>query len=192
MKIGVLALQGSIEEHIFMLKKCGVEAVKVRLAEDLNDISGLIIPGGESTTLGKLLKTNNLGKEIIKKAKKGMAVYGTCAGAILLAKNIIGKKQLSLGLMDISIKRNYYGRQIDSFETDLGITGFGESFKGIFIRAPVIDNFHNGAKVLSEFRNKPVLVEQGNLLVSTFHPELTNDKRIHEYFLRMVEKNNLI
>ncbi len=191
MKIGVLALQGSIEEHISMLKKCSVETLRVKFPCDLNDIDGLIIPGGESTTLGKLLKINNLDKEIIKKAEKGMVIYGTCAGAILLAKNIVGKKLPTLRLMDISVKRNDYGRQIDSFETDLGVIGLEGSFRGVFIRAPVIDNFHNGAKVLSEFRNKPVLVQQNNLLVSTFHPELTDDDRIHKYFLGMVEEKSI-
>lgn len=183
MKIGILALQGSIEEHKLMLGKCGVDSIEVRSAEDMKSIKGLIIPGGESTTIGKLMKTSNLDKEI---KNKKLPIYGTCAGAILLAKNIIGNYQPSLALMDISIKRNSYGRQIDSFETKLKIKNFKKAFNGVFIRAPVIETIHNGVQVLSKFNNKPVLVQQGNLLASTFHPELTNDTRIHEYFIEMV------
>ncbi len=184
MKIGVLALQGSIKEHIRMLEKCSVKALAVKSPSDLDSVSGLIIPGGESTTIGKLMKLYKLDKAI---KNKNIPIYGTCAGAILLAKDIVGEKIPKLELMDISVKRNDYGRQIDSFETDLNILDFEKSFKGIFIRAPVIDSIHDGVKVLAEFNNKPVMVQQGNLLVSTFHPELTNDKRVHEYFIRMVK-----
>jgi|TARA_B100001971_G_C18135286_1_gene507219 5'-phosphate synthase pdxT subunit len=188
MRIGVLALQGSIQEHKSMLKKCGVESVEVRLPEDLKGIDGLIIPGGESTTIGKLMIDYGLDKEIKKQYEKGLSIYGTCAGAILLAKDIIGSKQLKLDLLDVSIKRNSYGRQIDSFETELELKDVEKPFKGIFIRAPVIDSIHNGVKVLSKFKDKPVLVQQKNLLASTFHPELTDDVRVHEYFVEMVRK----
>ncbi len=187
MKIGVLALQGSVKEHFDMLKKCEVEPVLVKLPRDLKEINGLIIPGGESTTLGKLMREYGLDKEIKRRYKEGMPIYGTCAGAILLAKNIVDSKQLKLGLMDISVKRNDYGRQVDSFEAELSI--FDKPFRGIFIRAPGIDSIHNGCKILAQFENKPVLVEQGNLLVSTFHPELTNDLRLHKYFVKMVDKS---
>jgi 5'-phosphate synthase pdxT subunit len=187
MKIGVLALQGSVIEHVKMLKKCRVEPVIVRLPRDLNDINGLIIPGGESTTIGKLIKKYGFDKEIKRRYKEGMPIYGSCAGAILLAKNIIDSKQPKLGLMNISVKRNDYGRQVDSFEAELNI--FDKPFKGIFIRAPVIDSMHNGCKMLAEFDNKPVMVEQNNLLISTFHPELTGDLRIHKYFVDMVERS---
>lgn len=186
MKIGVLALQGSIIEHIRMLEKCNVEAVAVKLPEDFDNIYGLIIPGGESTTIGKLMQLYGLDKEIKRKHKNGMPIYGTCAGAILLAKDIIGSSVPKLNLMDISIKRNDYGRQIDSFATELEIENFKKPFRGIFIRAPVIESIHNGVKILSSFNNKPVLAQQNNLLVSTFHPELTDDKRVHEYFLGMI------
>ncbi len=192
MRIGVLALQGSVKEHISMLEKCGAEAVEVKLPEDMDNIYGLVIPGGESTTIGKLMVEYGLLKEIQRKYALGMSIYGSCAGAILLAKDIIGSKQAKLGLMDISIKRNNYGRQIDSFEAELGIEeieDFDKPFKGIFIRAPVIDAIHNGAKILSSFDDKPVLVRQENLLISTFHPELTNDSRVHKYFVDMVRKN---
>ncbi|MBI4143485.1 pyridoxal 5'-phosphate synthase glutaminase subunit PdxT [Candidatus Woesearchaeota archaeon] len=189
MKIGVLSLQGSFREHIEMLKKCKVDAAAVKLPNDLNDLDGLIIPGGESTAIGNLMQLSHLDMEIIKRNGQGMAIYGTCAGAIILSKSILGSSQPRLGLFDISIKRNNYGRQADSFETELEIEKIGK-FNGIFIRAPVIEKVNNGVQVLSKLENKPILVQKGNLLASTFHPELTNDKRVHEYFVEIV-KNNL-
>ena len=216
MKIGVLALQGSMKDHIDMLKKCKVDSVLVKLPRDLKEVSGLIIPGGESTTIGKLMKKYGFDKEIKRRFKEGMPIYGTCAGAILLAKDVVGSNQIRLGLMDISIKRNEYGGQVDSFEAELDVFDMSETpskdvvsehvknhsikkdwkavfntpFKGIFIRAPVISALHDGCKVLSKFEGKPVMVEQGGkLLVSTFHPELTDDLRIHKYFAQMVDKS---
>ncbi len=189
MKIGVLSLQGDFKEHIIMLKKCSVDSVEVRLPEDLRNIDGLIIPGGESTAIGNLMQENSLDKEIIKKHKSGMAIYGTCAGAILLAKDITGSSQPSLRLLDISIKRNDYGRQLDSFESELSIEKIGK-FNGIFIRAPVIEKIDKGVKVLSSLGKHPVLIRQGNILASTFHPELTEDRRVHEYFINMVKNSS--
>ena len=125
--------------------------------------------------------------EIIRKHKQGMAIYGTCAGTILLAKDIFDSEQPRLGLLDISVARNNYGRQIDSFESELNIENIGK-FSGIFIRAPVIEKVNNGIKVLSKLNNKPVLIQKNNILASTFHPELTDDKRVHEYFVGMVRK----
>lgn len=186
MKIGVLALQGDFKEHIKILRKCDVDVVEVRMPYDLSGIEGLIIPGGESTTIGILMKRTKLDKEIKDKHKNGMPIYGTCAGAILLAKEIVGSKQLKLGLADISIKRNNYGRQIESFEADLSIKEIGD-FKGIFIRAPVITRYNNGCEIMAEFQNSPVMLKENNILISTFHPELTNDTRVHRYFLNMVE-----
>jgi|SRR3989338_2292393 len=186
-KIGVLALQGDFREHIEILKKCNANTSEIRLQEDLKEIDGLIIPGGESTTIGNLMQRNGMDKEIIRKHENGMAIYGTCAGAILLAKEIIGSKQHRLGLLDISVKRNDYGRQIDSFEAELNIDKIGK-FNGIFIRAPVIENISNGIQVLSKFNNNPVLIQNKNILTSTFHPELTNDTRVHEYFIELVNK----
>src|SRR3989338_3255859 len=186
-KIGVLALQGDFKEHIEMLKKCNVDATEVRLPEDLEDMGGLITPGGESTTMGSLMLRHGLDRELIKKYKEGMAIYGTCAGAILLAKNIEDSNQPRLSLLDISIKRNDYGRQIDSFESQLEIKKIGR-FTGIFIRAPVIEKVNSGINVLSSFNKNPVLVQQGKILASTFHPELTNDRRVHEYFIVMVDR----
>jgi len=186
MKVGVLALQGSFSDHVKILKKCKVDPVEVRLPKDLDEVSGLILPGGESTTIIKLMKLYGLDKAIIDKYNKGMPIYGTCAGAILLSKNIIDSKQESLNLVDISIKRNAYGRQIDSFEAELEIENIGE-FKGIFIRAPVIESTNNGVNVLATFENKAVMIEQENVLISTFHPELTDDTRVHKYFLDKIE-----
>lgn len=186
MKIGVLALQGSFKEHIEMLKKCDVEAKEIRLPSDLDGVDGLIIPGGESTAMGNLIREYKLDKKIENKYKEGMPIFGTCAGAVLLAKEITNSNQQRLGLMNISIKRNSYGRQIDSFEANIEINGLGR-FKGVFIRAPAIENIYNGVEVLSEFNGRAVLVKNGNLLAATFHPELTDDARLHKYFVEMVK-----
>lgn len=188
-RIGVLSLQGDFKEHIEMLNKCNVAAASVRLPEELNDIDGLIIPGGESTVIGNLMQRNGLGDEIIERHRQGMPIYGTCAGAILLAKNILESEQPRLSLLDISIKRNDYGRQIDSFEAELDVENIGK-FNGIFIRAPVIEKVNSAVKILSNFDGKPVLVQKGNILASTFHPELTEDVRVHEHFIGMVKESN--
>ncbi len=190
MKIGVLALQGSVIEHIDTLKKLKVNAVEVRLPEELDDLDGLIIPGGESTTIGDLMNQYGLDKGIVEKYNKGMSIYGTCAGAILLAK-YVDFVQPKLGLMDISITRNGYGRQIDSFEADLNIEKIGK-FRGVFIRAPIVDCVHDGVKILAQFNNMPVMAEQGHLLITTFHPELTDDTRVHKYFIDMVKFNRML
>ncbi len=186
MKIGILALQGDFREHAEAVKKLGVEAVLVKLPEDLNEVHALILPGGESTTIGTLMERHKLGRAIKKKHKGGMPIYGTCAGAIILAKEIIGSKQPKLNLADISIKRNDYGRQIDSFEADFDIKEVG-SFKGVFIRAPIIKKIHNGAEILAEYKNDPVMVRQDSILITTFHPELTDDLRVHKYFIEMAK-----
>ena len=187
MKIGILALQGDVREHKRALMKLDVTPIEVKSTQDLEDLDALIIPGGESTTISLMMKKYGLDNAIKEKHKQGMPIYGACAGAIVLAKSIIGDNQAKLGLADISIKRNDYGRQIDSFETNLSIKGIG-NFKGIFIRSPVIKNLHNGIRVLSEHKNSPVMIKQNNLLITTFHPELTNDTRIHEYCLNMAQE----
>ena len=187
MKIGILALQGDVREHKRILTKLDAEPIEVKLPQDLEDLDALIIPGGESTTISMLMKKYKLDTKIKQKHKQGMPIYGTCAGAIVLAKDIVDSSQSKLSLADISIKRNDYGRQIESFEADLSIKGIGD-FKGIFIRSPVIKSFYNGAEILSEYKNNPVMVRQDNLLITTFHPELTNDTRIHEYFLNMAQE----
>jgi len=187
MKVGILALQGDVREHKRVLTKLDIETIEVKLPQDLEDLDALIIPGGESTTIGMLIKKYKLDKAIIEKHKQGLPIYGACAGAIILAKNIIGSLQPKLALADISIKRNGYGSQINSFEANLSIKNIGD-FKGIFIRAPIIKSFYNGCEILSEHKNHPVMVRQNNLLITTFHPELIDDTRVHEYFLNMAQE----
>ena len=188
MRIGVLALQGDFKEHIDMLKKCDVDAIEIRQKEDLEKVDGLIIPGGESTTIGKLLNESNLHDEIVKRYNGGMPIYGTCAGAILLAKEIEKSSQPSLGLMDIKIKRNEYGRQIDSFESHLDLRSIGK-VDGMFIRAPIISKIREGVEILGVHEKKPVLVRQNNLLASTFHTELSENTKLHKYFVQMVKQS---
>lgn len=187
MNIGILSLQGSIIEHINAVTKLGHTPIKVKLPEHLENISALIIPGGESTTISKLMREYNLDKAIIEKNKQGMPIFGICAGSILLAKNVINNPIQTLNLLDISIKRNDYGRQIDSFETNLQIKNFSKSFPAIFIRAPVIHSYNSNSEVLAEFANKPVMLKQNNILITTFHPELTDDLRVHRYFIDMID-----
>ena len=187
MKIGVLALQGAFLEHLEMLKQCGQEGIPVKTRAELNKISCLIIPGGESTAIGKLMNKSQLDEEIIKLYNRtNIPIFGTCAGMILLAKKIEGKEQSTLGLMEITVQRNAFGRQIESFEAYLDITGITPpSFKGIFIRAPYITEAGEGVQKLAYFNQNIVLAREGNILVSSFHPELGSDLRIHQYFLRM-------
>ena len=192
MKIGVLALQGDFSEHISMLKRLQVEAAEVRLPEHLNELDGLIIPGGESTTIGKLAVAYNL-MEPLKLFGQRHAIWGTCAGAIFLSKDI-GRDQPLLGLMDIKVQRNAFGRQIDSFETDLDIpelkqaTNTTDDYHAVFIRAPIIESVSGDAKVLATVSDgRIVAAQQGHLLATSFHPELTKDTRFHEYFLTLVD-----
>ncbi|MCK5281966.1 MAG: pyridoxal 5'-phosphate synthase glutaminase subunit PdxT [Nanoarchaeota archaeon] len=187
MKVGVLALQGDFREHISILKKLKLTPIEVRTKEELDNVKALIIPGGESTTIGKLLKKYQLDKEIKKRYKKGMPIYGTCAGAIVLAKEIIDSDQLNLDLIDVSIERNAYGRQADSFEADISLPNSKKPFHAIFIRAPKIKQIRNGVKILSKHKKEPILARTDNILISTFHPELTEDTRIHEYFIQMAK-----
>jgi 5'-phosphate synthase pdxT subunit len=168
------------------LPKGGAEAAQVRLPSDLEGLSGLIIPGGESTTMGRLMERCGLDEAIKKFAAQGGAVFGTCAGMILMAKEIEETSQPSLGIMDISVRRNAYGRQAESFEADLKTDEFGEQpLRGVFIRAPVLSRVGKAVKVLAEFEGRPVLVEQGKMLAAAFHPELTQDNRVHRRFLSL-------
>ena len=190
MKIGALALQGDFAEHITMLKKLGVDAVEVRLPEHLNGLDGLIIPGGESTTIGKLAVAYGL-IEPLRAFGKSHAIWGTCAGAIFLS-NDIGRDQPLLGLMDIKVKRNAFGRQVDSFETDLEIdelykaTGTEHPYHAVFIRAPIIESVSGSARVLSALEDERIVAaQQGHLLATSFHPELTDDTRFHQYFISL-------
>lgn len=190
MKIGVLALQGAFREHRQALERCGVEVIEVRKPDDVDLIDGLIIPGGESTTIGKLLVEWGLADKIVKRAQDGMPIYGTCAGLIVIAKEIAEfEQQARLPLMDIVARRNAYGRQVDSFEHEFKITELGdEPFRAVFIRAPYIEKCGPSVQVLAEHEGKAVLARQNNLLASSFHPELTCDDRIHRYFLQMVKE----
>ncbi|MFH1453652.1 MAG: pyridoxal 5'-phosphate synthase glutaminase subunit PdxT [Armatimonadota bacterium] len=190
MRIGVLALQGAISEHINLLKKCGVEPVEVKYPDQLDSISGLILPGGESTAIGRLLERYSFIEKIKDLAKKGrIALYGTCAGMVLLSTDT-GCGEVSpytLGLMDIRVKRNAFGRQRESFEAGLKVSGLGEKdFPAVFIRAPVVSEAGKDVEILSKYENRIVAVRQGNILAASFHPELTGDKRFHEYFIKTV------
>lgn len=188
MKIGVLAAQGAFVEHIAILHQLGVEAVPVRLPRELGGVDGLIIPGGESTSISKLMLDYNLTNEIRNLAKNDLPVLGTCAGMILLASDVPDPKVEPLGVMQIKIKRNAFGRQRESFETELSIPVLGEKpFPGIFIRAPLIKQVNSRVGILSRLADGTIVAaRQGKLLASAFHPELTDDFRFHQYFLDIV------
>ncbi len=190
-RVGVLALQGDFEAHAKALDRAGAEAVEVRGAEDLKDIEGLVIPGGESTTMLKLLHFMNL-MEPVREFARQKPVFGTCAGAILLAKDVLNPVQESFGLLDLTVERNAYGRQIDSRvahikpEAEFQARAGGGDVEAVFIRAPIIRRTGPGVRVLAEYEGDPVLVEQGRHLVATFHPELTLDSRVHRLFLNKI------
>jgi len=184
-KIGVLALQGDFEAHQRALERAGAEAVQVRSASDLEQVDGLVIPGGESTTMWKLLEEEGL-VEPLRQFAGRRPIFGTCAGAILLASEVANPPQPSLGLVDIGIERNGYGRQLDSRIARLETQGQENGLEAIFIRAPIIRRVGGDAKVLASYQGDPVLVEQGRHLVATFHPELTEDTRVHLRFLEKV------
>lgn len=189
MRIGVLAVQGAFIEHGHMLRRIGVEPVEVRLPEHLEGVDGLIIPGGESTTIGRVAERWGLLEPIRSLARSGRPIWGTCAGMILLAKEVVDgvPGQPLLRLMDVAVRRNAFGRQVDSFEVDLEVPVLGEgSFRAVFIRAPRIERVGEGVEVLAWLEDGTVVaVRQGNLLATAFHPELTNDERFHRYFVRL-------
>ncbi len=185
---GVLALQGAFSKHIEMLNSLGCNTLEVRTASDILSVDAMIIPGGESTTMGKLLESGSMALTLLEQIEKGMPLFGTCAGMILLAKKISGSEQPHLAVMDIEVQRNAYGRQKESFEAEFTVKRIpGPPFNGVFIRAPRIETVSPAIEVLAEFENTPVLVRQGNIMASSFHPELTNDSRIHELFISIVE-----
>ena len=188
MKIGVLASQGDFAEHIITLNRLNTEAVPVRLPSQLKGLDGLIIPGGESTTMRSLMNEYDLMKEIAALSRHGMPLYGTCAGMILMAKKISNNGTSSLELMDISVKRNAFGRQVDSFETMIKIPALGkELFPAVFIRAPLIEDTGKNVEVLARLDDGTVVAaRQDKMLVSAFHPELTDDLRFHKYFLEII------
>jgi pyridoxal 5'-phosphate synthase pdxT subunit len=185
-RIGVLALQGDFEAHRNALKRAGAEAVEVRTAEDLNSVAGLVIPGGESTTMLKLLNIENLFGPL-QEFGRTKPIFGTCAGAILLASEVLNPPQESLGLMDLTVERNAYGRQIDSRIARIDLDG--EASEAVFIRAPAIRRIGPESKVLATYLDAPVLVEEGRHMVATFHPELTHDARIHKHFVEKVKQS---
>jgi 5'-phosphate synthase pdxT subunit len=187
MKVGVLALQGAVTEHIRSVELAGAHGVAVKRIEELNDIQGLIIPGGESTTIGKLMRKYGFIEAIRNFSGAGNPIFGTCAGLIVLADRIEGQEEAHLKLMDITVARNAFGRQRESFETDLEITGIDELVRAVFIRAPLIRDVGSEVNVLSTYNNEIVTARQGHLLVSSFHPELTDDYRLHQYFVNMVQ-----
>jgi len=188
-KIGVLSLQGDVREHLNILNKIGVEGVRVRTRDELEEVSGLIIPGGESTTIGKLLKRFNLLDIIREKIEKGLPVFGTCAGFILLAKEIEPETgQPRIGVLNVKIRRNAFGRQIDSHEVDLEIKGFDKPFHAVFIRAPIVEKVGENVEILSRTDRGVVFVRQKNILGASFHPELTEDTRIHEMFIKTIKE----
>ena len=187
MLIGVLAIQGDFIEHINILQTLGVECREIRLPEQLSDVDGLIIPGGESTTLSRLLTRYDLRQPIKQLATDGKPLWGTCAGMIMMASEITENDPVPLEIMDIGVQRNAFGRQIDSFEQELEITGFDEiPYHAIFIRAPVIKRVGSGVSVMASLQDgRPVAVQQANLMATSFHPELTKDSRFHTHFLNL-------
>jgi 5'-phosphate synthase pdxT subunit len=189
MKVGVVALQGDVREHIRALSSAGAVAIEVRHEDELSGVDGLVIPGGESTTIGKLLDRFGLLEPLRARAEAGMPLFGTCAGAILMASEVLGPHEAPhiLGVLDISVTRNAYGRQVDSFETDLAIEGIDGAVRVAFIRAPVIERVGKGVDVLAEHEGKPVLVRRGHLLAATFHPEIADEDRVHQVFVNAME-----
>lgn len=191
MKIGVLALQGAFREHIQMLKQLGVETKEIRNKEDLEDIQGIILPGGESTAMGKLLVDLNIKDKLKNMIENGLPVLGTCAGMILLANKLSNDTTSHLALMNILVKRNAYGRQLGSFTTYENFKGIEDPVKMVFIRAPYIEKVGDNVDILATVNNNIVAARTNNILVISFHPELTEDTKVHKYFLEMCKASSL-
>lgn len=191
-RIGVLALQGAFDAHVRCLTGLNVEVRLVKTESELKEVDGLVVPGGESTTMSNLLVSSGLGKILANKIHEGLPVFGTCAGMIMMASSIIDGRpdQIALNAMNIQVRRNGYGRQNDSFEQDIDIASFDTPFHALFIRAPIIEKVGNDVEVLSTVDGHPVLVRQGKALASSFHPELVPDLRIHEIFKSIVLESN--
>ena len=181
----MLALQGDVREHVRAFVDAGAAAVEVRTAAELADVDVLAIPGGESTTISKLARAYGLVEPIRQRAAAGMPILGTCAGMIVLAREVVGGEPL-LELVDITVRRNAYGRQIDSFETDLDMEGIDHPIRAVFIRAPIVERVGSGVRVLAQHEGHPVVLEQGNLIVASFHPELIGESALHGYLLGKV------
>jgi 5'-phosphate synthase pdxT subunit len=191
MKVGVLALQGDVREHIEALSSCGVEALAVRRASEIESIDALVLPGGESTTIAQLAEVFGIFDLIKNKINNGMPVYGSCAGMILLADQILDAKegQKSFGGLDITVRRNAFGRQVDSFESDISFNdGSDELIRAVFIRAPWVEKVSDSVKVLASIDNHPVAVRSNTALATSFHPEITGDLRVHRYFIEQVAR----
>jgi 5'-phosphate synthase pdxT subunit len=189
MKAGVLALQGAFREHREVLRALGVDVVEVRTAPDLEAVDALFLPGGESTTISHLLATSGLREPLTQRLRDGLPTFATCAGLILLARDVLDGRddQVPLGALDVTVRRNAYGTQLQSFETDLTIDGLpGGPFPGVFIRAPAIEAVGDDVRVLATDDDRPVLVRGGTIWAATFHPELSGDLRLHQQFLQEV------
>ena len=189
--VGILAIQGDVIEHRHALERIGAETTEIRLPEQLDGVDGLIIPGGESTTIVQLIDIYDLRGVIRDKVRSGLPTWGTCAGMIVLAQRLTDRRPDPLRLMNIDVSRNAFGRQVDSFEQDLDIDGVdGPPFRAVFIRAPVVNSAGAGTEILARLDDgRPVAVRQGRLLATSFHPELTDDSRVHQLFVRMIETN---
>ncbi|MAR80068.1 MAG: pyridoxal 5'-phosphate synthase glutaminase subunit PdxT [Acidimicrobiaceae bacterium] len=187
MKVGVLALQGAYASHLQTFASLGVEVLEVRTPEDLEKIDRLVIPGGESTTISMLLDSNGMRVPIQESISEGMPVFGTCAGMIVLAREVLDGRddQKPLGAIDITVRRNAFGRQVDSFESEIEVSGLDEPFPSVFIRAPIVESIGEGVEVYARVDEKIVLCGTDSILVASFHPELSNDGRIHEMFLSL-------
>lgn len=188
MKVGVLALQGDVREHAFALDRAGATPVAVKTRDEVAAVDALVLPGGESTTIGKLLDRFGLLERVRGRVEEGMPLFGTCAGLILMSREVVGPEDAPdrLGCLDVSVRRNAYGRQVASFETELEIAGLDRPFRAVFIRSPEIEQVGEGVEVLAAISGSPVLVRSGALLGAAFHPEMTDDPRVHELFITMV------
>ncbi|KOP78017.1 pyridoxal 5'-phosphate synthase glutaminase subunit PdxT [Cytobacillus solani] len=187
-KIGVLGLQGAVREHVISIEACGAEAIVIKRKEQLDEIDGLILPGGESTTMRKLIDKYDFMRSLKEFAELGKPMFGTCAGLILLAKNIVGYDEPHIGVMDVKVERNSFGRQKESFEADLDIAGVAEDFQAVFIRAPHIVQAGGNVEILAKHKERIVAAREGNILGCSFHPELTDDHRLNGYFINMVKE----
>lgn len=184
--VGVVAIQGDFEKHIHSLERCGIldlQVREVRVAEDLDGVDRVIIPGGESTTVGMLMQRFGLGSALQERAASGMPIWGTCMGMILMASQVEGRDQYSLNLLDITVRRNAFGAQVHSFEDQVVVEGLNEPATGVFIRAPIVTELRGDAQSIATYDGKVVAVRQGQLLGTSFHPELTDDVRLHRWFM---------
>ncbi|HLU23298.1 pyridoxal 5'-phosphate synthase glutaminase subunit PdxT [Lederbergia graminis] len=186
-KVGILGLQGAVREHVKAVENSGAEAIVVKKIEQLEEIDGLILPGGESTTMRRLIDKYEFLQPLKEFAATGKAIFGTCAGLILLAKKIEGSEQTHLGVMDIVVERNSFGRQRESFEADIAVAGVADSMTAVFIRAPHIIEAGENVEILAKYNGRIVAAKEGNLLGCSFHPELTDDNRLTAYFIEMVK-----